>query len=80
MAKKNVYKDFEGALARLEEIVNALDSGELTLEESIALYTEGVEVAAVCNGKLTEAEGKIAKLTKMTDSFALESMTGVDNE
>ncbi|MEZ5358931.1 MAG: exodeoxyribonuclease VII small subunit [Candidatus Zixiibacteriota bacterium] len=65
------YKDFESAMARLEEITADLEAGELSLEDSIALYTEGVEIAAVCNKKLTEAEGQIAKLTKMADSFKL---------
>jgi len=42
MAEKKEYKDFESAIKRLEEIVGILESGESSLEESIALYTEGV--------------------------------------
>jgi exodeoxyribonuclease VII small subunit len=57
--QKKKYKDFESALARLEEITNILESGEARLEDSIALYTEGVEIAAFCNKKLSEAEKKI---------------------
>lgn len=71
---KKEYKDFESAINRLEEITADLEAGELSLEDSIALYTEGVEIAAVCNTKLNEAEGQIAKLTKMADSFKLESL------
>ena len=56
--KKN-YKDFESALARLEELTEQLESGELQLEESITLYSEGLEIAKFCNEKLAEAEKKI---------------------
>ncbi len=80
MGKTKVYKDFEGAMTRLEEIVTALESGDLSLEESIALYTEGVEIAGVCNRKLAEAEGQIAKLSKMAEQFKLESFAAGDQD
>jgi len=59
---KAKFEGFETALARLDEITNLLESGEVKLEESIALYTEGVELAAFCHKKLSEAEGKITVL------------------
>ena len=62
MAQKKKFKDFESAMARLEEITDQLESGEKKLEESIALYTEGVEIATFCNKKISEAEKKITKL------------------
>ena len=80
MADKKEYKDFESAMARLEEIVAALESGELTLENSLALYSEGVTIAGVCNNKLNEAEGKIAKLSKMADRFKLDAMGENEDE
>ena len=81
MSRKKEYKDFEGALSRLDEIVAALEAGELPLEQSIALYTEGVEIAGLCNRKLTEAEGKIAILSKMAEKFKLEELAeGNDDE
>jgi len=58
-APKKKYKDFESALARLEEITELLESGEAELEKSLELYTEGVEIAAFCGKKLSEAEKKI---------------------
>ena len=72
MTAKKEYKDFESALARLEEIVMILEGGESTLEESIAYYTEGVKIAEICNKKLADAEGQIAKLSKMADKFRLD--------
>lgn len=80
MARKKEYKDFEGAVSRLEEIVGALESGELSLEESIALYTEGVEIAGVCNRRLAEAEGQIAKLSKMADQFKLDKLAAGEGD
>jgi len=61
---KKKFKDFESALARLEEITAKLESGETSLEESISLYTEGVEIAGFCFQKLSEAEKKITILQK----------------
>lgn len=80
MTKTDKYKDFEAALARLEAIVSELESGEKSLEESIALYTEGIEIAAVCHEKLGDAEGQIAKLSKIAEKFNLEQVTRNDDE
>ncbi len=55
---------FEAALARLEQIVQRLEKGELALEESLRLYEEGVGLSRVCHAKLEEAEGKIELLLK----------------
>jgi exodeoxyribonuclease VII small subunit len=62
MTAKKKYKDFESALTRLEEITERLESGEAPLEESLALYSEGVEIAGFCTSKLAEAEKKITIL------------------
>jgi len=57
-------KKFEAALARLEEIVRSLESGELALEQSLKLFEEGVKLARVCNARLEEAERKVEVLLK----------------
>ena len=57
-------KKFEAALARLEEIVGSLESGELGLEQSLKLFEEGVKLARVCNARLEEAERKVEVLLK----------------
>ncbi len=59
MAAKKQYKDFEGALKRLEEITELMETGDVSLEASIELYTEGLEIAKYCNSKLSDAEKKI---------------------
>lgn len=55
---------FEEAVARIEEIVNKLENEQVSLEESIKLYTEGMELSVICRQKLTEAEGKVTMLQK----------------
>jgi len=55
---------FEDALARLEGIVDRLEKGELSLEESLALYEQGIALSRLCHGKLAEAEDRIELLLK----------------
>jgi exodeoxyribonuclease VII small subunit len=55
---------FEAALRQLEEIVQRLEKGELTLEESLGLYEQGIRLSRLCHAKLEEAEGKIEMLVK----------------
>jgi len=62
--KKKQYKDFESALERLEAITGLLEAGDTPLEQSIELYTEGLEIARFCEKKLTEAEEKIKIITE----------------
>jgi len=55
---------FEQRLARLERIVEELESGDVGLDESLRLYAEGAELIKACRKTLGEAEKKIAKLTE----------------
>lgn len=50
---------FEDALKRLEEIVHALESGEVSLEESLRLYREGALCSRFCRDKLQQAEHEL---------------------
>ena len=54
---------FEKAMARLEQIVAALESGRCTLDDSLKLFEEGTKLTAYCSNMLKEAEQKIVKLT-----------------
>ncbi|MBI2992408.1 MAG: exodeoxyribonuclease VII small subunit, partial [Deltaproteobacteria bacterium] len=57
MAKKDAAnKKFETALEELEKVVERLESGELSLEDSLAAFEEGVRLVKYCNQKLTEVE------------------------
>ncbi len=53
---------YEQAMKRLEEIVAALEKGDLNLDDSLKLFEEGTKMAAFCNKTLDEAELKITKL------------------
>jgi exodeoxyribonuclease VII small subunit len=65
MADKNqTTKQFEVALEELEGIVEQLESGELSLEDSLAVFEKGVGLVKYCNQKLTEVEKKIEVLIK----------------
>jgi exodeoxyribonuclease VII small subunit len=55
-------KSFEDALNRLDEIVRSLDTGGVSLEESLKLFGEGAELLALCDKKLVDAKLKIEKL------------------
>ena len=66
-------KSFEGSMKRLEEIVEQLDSGKLSLDESLKIFEEGIELSDFCSQKLKQAEKQIKKLIKKDDgSFQLE--------
>ncbi|MBQ6796903.1 MAG: exodeoxyribonuclease VII small subunit [Clostridia bacterium] len=60
-------KTFEGALSRLEEIAAQLESGELTLDQSLKLYEESSKLAAFCSQKLESAKIKLSELDNNTE-------------
>lgn len=55
---------FEQALRRLEEIVEEMEAGEVSLEELLKKYEEGMKLAQFCQAKLNEAQQRIEVLTK----------------
>ena len=66
----NKKKDFafEETFKNLEEIVNQLESGQETLENSLELFEEGIRLSEICRNKLDNADQKIKKLIRKTDS------------
>ena len=67
MAKKDKQIQFEEAFKRLDEIVTKLDSGDLSLEESMTLFEEGITLTKTCKTRLEAAEQKIQLLLKDSD-------------
>ncbi len=55
-------KKFEGAMSELEEIVRALEGGDLPLEEALKAFEKGMGLVKFCSGKLEEAEKKVTML------------------
>jgi len=58
---------FEESLKKLESIVDKLERGDLSLEDSLKLFEEGVGLSAACKKELEEAEGKVQILIKQRD-------------
>ncbi len=63
---------FEQALAQLEEIVGKLESGDLPLDDALALYEQGQQLAAFCSARLDEAELRVQKLAASGDREPFE--------
>lgn len=64
--KLNGELSFEAAVARLEAIVRALEDTSTSLDDSLKLYSEGIELVKLCNERLDHAQQKITIL-KSTD-------------
>lgn len=58
-------KTYEESVKRLEEIVFALESGELSLDESMKLFEEGAKLVSFCSSSLDKAQTKIKELTEL---------------
>ncbi|MBQ14706.1 MAG: exodeoxyribonuclease VII small subunit [Gammaproteobacteria bacterium] len=57
--KKAANFDFEQALENLEELVSAMEEGELTLEESLEAFEKGIKLTRECQSALKQAEQKV---------------------
>ena len=64
--------DFEQSMARLEEIVAALEKGDAQLADSLALFEEGTKLIAACSKQLDQAEQQVVKLMKGPDGAPVE--------
>ena len=67
-------KSFEQNMQRLEQIVRAMERGEVTLEESLKLFTEGTELVRSCGKLLDEAELQVKKITASEDGMPIEEV------
>jgi exodeoxyribonuclease VII small subunit len=71
---------FETALKKLEEVVKKLEGGELSLDESLKAFEEGVKLAGFCSGKLNEAEKKVELLLKQKDGTFVREKFRLEDE
>ena len=73
--------DFEKALAELEQLVETMEKGELTLEDSLKHFERGVTLTRACQKALAEAEQKVRILTGNSESAELtEFAADSDND
>jgi len=70
---------FEECLQRLEVVVREMERGELSLEDSLKLFEEGVTLSGSCRKELEEAEGKVEILLKQNGQMRVEAF-GESNE
>jgi exodeoxyribonuclease VII small subunit len=71
---------FEQSLKKLEDAVTRLESGDLSLDDSLKVFEEGVRHASVCSRKLNEAQKKVELLLKHKDgSFYKEEFHADDS-
>ena len=78
---KPATPDFEAALAELEQIVQRLEQGEWSLEESLRQFERGVELTRGCQKALRQAEQKIQVLSKKGDGdVALQDFTPPEDD
>lgn len=80
MSKDTQPVDFEGALAELETLVGRMESGELTLEESLKAFERGVKLTRDCQRALQAAELRVKALTEDEDGPGLEDFEPDDDE
>ena len=73
MTKKET---FETSMAELEKIVEKLEAGEVTLDESLELFEKGVKLVKSCRNKLDEAEKRVKILTADPDGGMVEKDFG----
>lgn len=65
-------KTFEESMARLEQIVRAMERGDVALEESLKLFQEGTELVHSCQKLLDEAELQVKKIMTAPDGSPVE--------
>ena len=70
--------NFEAAMERLEKITSELSREGITLEESLALYEEGVALARICNQRLEDTERKI-KTLRVSENGEIEERDFSEN-
>ncbi len=72
-------KTFEDSMNELESIVTQLETGDITLDDSLKLFEEGIKLAKTCQNKLEDAEKKVKILTQTTNGeMSLEDFGDVE--
>jgi exodeoxyribonuclease VII small subunit len=71
---------FEEALGRLEDIVKRMEAGDMTLEESLKAFEEGIKLARLCSRKLDEAERRVEILLKQEEELVIKPFKVEENE
>ena len=70
MREENI--SFEASMARLEQIVRAMERGDVSLDESLKLFQEGTDLVRNCNRLLDEAQLQVKKIMTAADGSPVE--------
>lgn len=70
--------DFEQSMAELETLVNALENGELSLEDSLTAFEKGIKLTKACQQQLDQAKQKVSLLVGDGDELHLEDLDNND--
>lgn len=73
MATRKKPPDFEDSLSELEALVEALEEGNLSLDESLKSFERGIKITRECQQALKMAEQRVAVLTRNLDGDLLET-------
>lgn len=76
--KKNI--DFEQSLGTLESLVTRMEQGEMTLEESLQAFENGIALTRECQARLAAAELQVNKLIEMQGNISLESFDAEEGD
>jgi exodeoxyribonuclease VII small subunit len=80
-SRKSTKPTFESSLKRLEEIAETLEQGEVSLDEALDLYEEGIELSKFCSRKLRDVELKLKKLSRnLTGEFEITDLKSDEPE
>ena len=71
---------FEESLERLEDIVRKMEAGDMTLEESLKAFEEGIKLARLCSRRLDEAERRVEILLKQEEELVVRPFKVEENE
>jgi len=78
--KKTDSFDFEAALASLEELVSSMEEGNLSLEDSLKAFEQGIRLTRECQNALQQAEQKVQKLINDNGETAPLALDGEDHD
>ncbi len=80
MTEKSPVSHFEANLQELEALVEALESGELSLEESLSRFEHGIKMTRECQQALSTAEQRVKVLLEKDGELALHDFDGAESD
>jgi exodeoxyribonuclease VII small subunit len=72
MPPKKKSVDFDQSLSTLENLVNRMEQGDMTLEESLQAFEAGIALTRECQSRLTAADQQVTKLIEQQSNIGLE--------